>query len=147
MPVLRRLDLVLGPCRWEAPARNLLALTGVVALLAAPSNGAWKLAALAALAATWYGSGRRARADGATTLSLHADGTTTLTSAEGERPVRLVARAWLSRRFCLVEWSELDRPGRGRGQVCASNNDPDDYRRMLGLLRLGAHAEGADGHG
>ena len=141
-----RLELVLGPCRRETAARHLLALAGAAALLTAPAAWGWKLAALAALAGAWAASADRARSSVPATLTVHPDGTATLREAGAEKPVTISGRSWLSRLFCLVEWSAPDDGRRGWAQVCASRNDPADYRHFAGLLRLGVFEEGP-GHG
>lgn len=140
------LDLVLGPCRRESALRHLLTVAGAAALLSAPAAWGWKLAALAALAVAWAASADRGRATAAATLTIHADDTATLREAGAERPVTLGGRSWLSRLFCLVEWNAADDGRRGWAQVCATRNDPADYRRFVGLLRLGVFDEGR-GHG
>lgn len=137
-----RLELVLGPCRRETAARHLLALAGAAALLTAPAAWGWKLAALAALAGAWAASGDRARVSAPVTLTVHPDGTATLRDAGAERPVTVSGRSWLSRFFCLVEWRVPEDGRRGWAQVCATRNDPVDYRRFVGLLRLGVFEQG-----
>jgi len=142
MPARPPLDLVLGPCRWERAARSALAFAGAAALLSSPAAWGWKLAALAALAVAWAATDARGRPTGVVTLRLHPDGTATLRESDAERPVTLGGRSWLSRLFCLVEWTAPDDGRRGWAQVCATRNEPADYRRFIGMLRLGVFETG-----
>jgi len=142
MRVRPRLDLVLGPCRWETTARQLLAVACAAALLTASAGWGWKLAMLAALAGAWAAARDRTRGTEPATLTVHPDGTATLREAGAEKPVTISGRSWLSRLFCLVEWNAPDDGRRGWAQVCATRNDPADYRRFVGLLRLGVFEQG-----
>ena len=74
---------------------------------------------------------------------MHPDGTATLRQSGVEKPVTISGRSWLARLFCLVEWNAPEDGRRGWAQVCATRNDPADYRRFIGLLRLGVFEEGS----
>ena len=75
-------------------------------------------------------------------LVLHLDGRLELRDDGSE--IHGVARpeAWTSRWFCVLRWTRNDIGRHCNSLVCASENHPDDYRRLLTWLRLGAFREG-----
>jgi hypothetical protein len=137
----RTIELHSGPCRWEPFTRHTLALLGIASLLAASTPPAWKIAALVALALAWRFTRAHPRR---ATLRLFADGTASLLRNGHEQPVEMTGQAWSSRVFCVVEVRRFDVGVTERLQICAARQSASDYRRLLGLLRLGAFAPQED---
>ena len=135
------IDLHSGPCHWEPAARHALALLGIASLLAASTPPAWKIAALVALAVAWRFTRVRIRR---ATLRLFADGNASLLRNGQAQPVEITGQAWTSRVFCVVEVRRLDDGVTERLQICAARQPASDYRRLLGVLRLGAFAPQED---
>lgn len=135
------LRLVPGPCRVEAAVRHALALLGATSLLLAPTAGSWKLAGLAALLLAWRWAAEPRRQDRESGLLLYPDGTATLVQGAAVRPVVVTGRAWLSRPVCVIEVAEPEHGTHRWLRICAARQHADDYRRLRGLLRLGAFTD------
>jgi hypothetical protein len=140
----RALELRPGPCAWEAGARYGLAVLGIVSVMLAPTDWTWKGIALAALAVVWRLGAEPSADAGRPKLTLFPDGTATLARNGREQPAELTGRAWLSRVFCVLEVQPLDAEGAEWLRICASNQPPRAYRRLLGVLRLRALAARED---
>jgi hypothetical protein len=132
-----RLDLTLGPCRWENAARHVLAAAGLLIVLTTPTTWYWKLATVAMLGLTWRWSAEpRGRGEPRTILTVYADGSARVSTGGREAPVELTGRAWTSPLLCVFELSD---PGAGKRRwhrACAGRNAAADYRRLSGMLRL-----------
>ena len=83
-----RLDLTLGPCRWENAARHVLAAAGLLIVLTTPTTWYWKLATVAMLGLTWRWSAEpRGRGEPRTILTVYADGSARVSTGGREAPV------------------------------------------------------------
>jgi hypothetical protein len=137
MNIPGRLDLTLGPCRWENTARHVLAASGLLIVLTSPTAWPWKLAAVAMLGLTWRWSAEpQGRGEPRTILTVYPDGAASVSTGGCEAPVELTGRAWTSRLVCVFELSE---PGSGKRRwhrACAGRNAAADFRRLAGMLRL-----------
>lgn len=134
-----RINLVTGECALLSRlgyAVSILAATGIVT---SASSWVWKGIALIVLAAVTGFIFRRAaesRSPGSITLSL--DGTAVLLHGREEVLLDYTGHAWISSLFSVIHFLEADSGRKCSWLVCAANNHPDDYRRMLGYLRLGS---------
>lgn len=135
----RHLELRFGVAPWLRSAQRLAFLLAVLALGLSPAAWPWRIAALAALAIAWRFEERRAMLrDQAGRLALHLDGRLRLDRDDAEQHGLAMGAAWVSRWFCVLRWVDNEEGRTHTCLVCASENHPDDYRRLLTCLRLGA---------
>jgi len=141
------LELRFGISYWMQAAQTVLALLGVLAILAAPANWKWKLVSvlLLAISAVWVHF-RSVHSGRSGTIRLFNDGTALLTIAS-KAPVNAVQgpNGWVSRWFSILTLREADSGRKHHCVVCASDNHPDEYRRLLKFLRM--HSSPADVQG
>ena len=139
-----RIEVKSGAAPWLIASRRLAFLLAGLGLVFPPIAWPWALGALLALLVSWawtelmIADCRR----GPMPLVLHLDGRLQLRN--GGQDIHGVARpeAWTSRWFCVLRWTRNDIGRNCNSLVCASANHPDDYRRLLTWLRLGAFREG-----
>ena len=81
---------------------------------------------------------------GKPTLKLFVNGTAVESRGGEEVLLEQTGQAWVSSLFSVIHLREVDSGNRLSWLVCAANNHPDDYRRMLGYLRLAAHGAGQE---
>ena len=139
MSMPRRIELRFGVAPWLRSAQRLAFLLAILALGLSPAAWPWRIAALVALAIAWCFEERRAtRRDQAGQLVLFADGRLRLDRDGAEQYGLAMAAAWVSRWFCVLRWADNEEGRTRTCLICASENHPDDYRRLLTCLRLGA---------
>jgi len=70
-------------------------------------------------------------------ISLLPDGTAHLMTLAGRKAdARLKENNWITRWFCVLALFEPDRDRRYYCVICASENRPDEYRRLLKFLNM-----------
>jgi len=138
VPAVDSLTLRFGPGPRLGVLQFAAALLGAVAILVSPADLAWKLGAwLTLVFATWrvhavsFGKSRSGR------LELLPDGTVQMNFHDG-RQSRAVLRenAWTIQWFSVLALFEPDSGRHYHCVVCASENSPDDYRRLLCHLHM-----------
>jgi len=127
-----------GAVRWIRRAQILLLLLCIFALSISPAPWSWQLSTLACLAAVYLLIRRSvASSVNSGTVRIFQDDTAMLsTGAEKRVFATLTSHHWVSPWFSSVT-VRLARGGRRRFLIiCRSNNDADEYRRMLRFLRI-----------
>jgi len=133
-------DLHFGHSRWLRVAWRMVACLGLLAIFTASTHWAWKtgcagLLVLIHLVADYRAGG--ARYSG--TLRLFLDSTAVLRSRDGQETFAFQAgHAWVSRWISVVPLREPDNGARRYCLICASENRPDTYRRLMQWLRMRA---------
>lgn len=132
-----RIELRSGACSRLGQVQNLVSLLGAVLLLTLSTPLHLKLATLATLYIVHLLVARdNIRRHPPGRLLMRLDGT--LLQKTGDVEVHgLVAGAWVSRWLCVIHWTPAEDRKQQHSLVCASSNRPEDYRRMMVLLRLG----------
>ncbi len=132
------LEIRFGTSRWLKAAQILLALLGILAILASPANWIWKLGSILLLILvsvsvhTW--SAHRGRSGA---IHLYPDGTAFLHTASGQEINAIQGpHGWISRWLCVVTLFDDDSRAKHHCVICASENHPDEYRRLLKFLRM-----------
>jgi hypothetical protein len=139
MSLPQRIELRFGAAPWLRRAQRLAFLLAALALGLSPAAWPWRLAALAILAGAWWFEERRAvRSDDRGRMVLQLDGRVRLDRDGTEQHGLAGGAAWVSRWFCVLRWADNEHGHNRSCLVCASGNHPDDYRRLLACLRLGA---------
>lgn len=119
-------------------AQALLASLGILAILISPANWIWKLLSilLLILLACFVHAGS-VHEDRSGAIRLHADGTAVLRTP-CRREVNAVQgqHGWVSRWFSVLTLYETGIGGKYFCVVCATENHPDEYRRLLKFLRM-----------
>jgi hypothetical protein len=136
------LELKFGTSRWLNAAHLGISALGAVAILVAPTNWGWKLLTLFGLVfATLIGL-FQSRADSRSgTVILHLDGTSRVITRDGKAVrARLNENAWVSRWLCVLKLFEPRRSKHYHCVICASENSPDEYRRLLKFLNMRSSA-------
>jgi len=130
-------DVRFGVSKWLRTARFLALLAGSAAILASPANWIWKLLAIFLLLVVFFLHARSNSAKQSGWVRLYADGTALLWPASGkEIYATLDAHCWVSRWLGVMTLCEPDNGPRHHCIACASDNHPDDYRRLLKFLRM-----------
>ena len=133
---MQRLELVCGAPHWFPGLQWMLVLFAALCLLFAPSPWPWIAISISLLLAVHLAGLaylRRAQAPG--TIHLHLDGSFRLQSDAPALAGHQLPSAWITRYLCVVRWKPLSARSRPC-LVCASENHPDNYRRLLVYLRL-----------
>jgi hypothetical protein len=132
-----RIELRGGACGWLAQLQWVVATVAAILLLTLSTPWHWKLATWAALSFV-YGFLLRhnTQRHPPSRLLMRLDGTLLLLNA-GVELDGVVEGAWVSRWLCVIHWTATGDNRRQHSLVCASDNTPDDFRRLLVLLRLG----------
>lgn len=138
-----RIELLEGPARWLESLRVLLSLVACFFILTASTPWLWKSGAIAALL-LFSGSAfhRSARRNVRKMLLLRLDGSLRLDRGGKVVEGRLGGGAWVSRWVCVFHWTDLESGSRNHSLVCAVDNRPEDYRRLMVWLRLGVGEQG-----
>ena len=137
------LDVHFGASRSFKAAQALLASLGLVAILASPADWKWKLGSmvLLLLLALWVHS-KSGNGQQAGTIRLFEDGTALLSTTSRRHVNAFQApHGWVSRWFSVLVLLEADGDRKHFCLVCASDNHPDEYRRLLKFLRMHSPAE------
>jgi hypothetical protein len=139
MSMPRRIELCFGAAPWLRRAQRLAFLLAVLALGLSPAAWPWRLATLVTLAGAWWFEERRAIRNGDRgRMVLLLDGRVRLDRDGTEQYGLATGVSWVSRWFCVLRLADDDGGRKHSCVVCASENHPDDYRRLLACLRLGA---------
>ena len=132
-----RISLVTGASALLRALGLLVVILAAAAIATSASPWQWKAGALLLLAAAAWFSFRGARGSrhaGSGTLNL--DGTAIESRGREDVLLQYTGHARVSSLFSVIHFNEIDSSRKCSWLVCASNNHPDDYRRMLGYLRL-----------
>lgn len=132
-----RVQLRSGVCLWLSQLQRLVAFVATLLLLTLSTPWHWKLGTLLALSVVFASVVRHnARHHPHGRLMMRMDGT--LLQERGDVEMHgMVEGAWVSRWLCVIHWATAEDNRQRHSLVCASNNRPEDFRRMLVLLRLG----------
>lgn len=132
-----RIQLRSGACARLGQVQNLVFLLGAILILTLSTPLHVKLGTLAALCIVHLLVMRHnIQRHPPARLLVRLDGTLLLKTGDGE-VYGLVAGAWVSRWLCVIHWTAAEDRKQQHSLVCASGNRPDDYRRMMVVLRLG----------
>jgi hypothetical protein len=126
-----------GQAAWLRHAFPALAAIACLGLLTAPTTIALKVLALAALLA-FYRIGRRAwrRAVRIGRLQIYRDGPGLLLRNGEEQRVETAGPAWITPWICVIPLKTVPGAAMIRCMVCASENRPENFRRLRVWLRL-----------
>ncbi len=134
------IELQTGEAAWTGLARLIIAGLALSSLLFAPTDLLFKLIAIAALAFMTVLVWLRRRVS-ILSLRLYDNGMVTLlTTLDTEIPAVLESGAWTTPWVSILPVGRLDRWPKQKLVISRSKNHPDNYRRMLKYLRLGAGA-------
>ena len=139
-------DIHTGASGWIRLAHFAIFLAAMITLTASNAALPAKILTIGALLFAFGLIARRlAKFHAPGRLRVFADGvgwlSDTRTDKQADRQIRILNHAWVSRWFCMVPCRELDSGNRRDVMVCASDNDSDDYRRLLTALRSRSCAE------
>jgi hypothetical protein len=114
------------------------ATLGVVAILVTPAALGWKLCSVLALfftASTGFVFSLKESQSGS--IDLIQDGTALVETREGRRfQAQLKENAWATRWLCVLTLFEQESGRHYYCVICASENSPDEYRRLLKYLNM-----------
>lgn len=130
-------ELRSGSGPWLDHLQLLITIAAAISLLLLATPWPWKFSALAALSGA-YGLAVRhnKRRHSPCTLLLQMDGTLRQ-KQPGIELDGVIEGAWVSRWLCVIHWTATGDRSQRHSLVCVSNNRPEDFRRLLVLLRLG----------
>jgi len=141
------LDIHFGPSRWLNVVQILLALLGILAILASPANWMWKLGSILLLilvSVSVHAWSVRQGRSGA--IRLYPDGAAFIRTASGQEINAIQGpHGWVSRWLCVVTLFAADSRAKHHCVICASENHPDEYRRLLKFLRMRTAPAGTQG--
>ena len=132
------LDIRFGPSRWLQAAHLLLASLGLLAILATPANWIWKLGSIILLIlVSFFVHAWSVHQGRSGVIQLFPDGTALLRTVSG-REINAIQgpHGWVSRWICVLTLYEADNDVKHNCVICASENYPDEYRRLLKLMRM-----------
>lgn len=126
-----------GGARWLEMTQGLVAFIAGLAILFTQSSWILKAFVLIALAATYLAGALKMRKDRSSgELRLFTDGTA-IHDRGSQRCVAVQGSpAWVSRWFCMIPLVKHSGTDIIYCMICASNNHPDNYRRLLIWLRM-----------
>ena len=119
-------------------AQALLASLGILAILLTPANWIWKLCAVLLLILfSIFVHARSVHQSRSGVIRLFADGTAWLRTLS-RREVNAVQgrNGWVSRWFSVLTLYEARNGRKYYCVICAAENHPDEYRRLLKFLRM-----------
>jgi len=136
------LELKFGTSPWLSAAHLGISALGAVAILVAPAEWGWKLLAFFGLVFSALIGLFHSRADCRSgTVILHLDGASRVLTRDGKTVrARLNETAWVSRWLCVLKLFEPRRSKLYHCVICASENTPDEYRRLLKFLNMRSSA-------
>ena len=139
------LDVRFGISRRLQVAFLLLVSLGLLAILITPAGWAWKFGSILLLIlasiSVHTGSVHQSRAGA---IHLLSDGAALLRTDSGQEINAIQGRhSWVSRWICVVTLYVVDNNTKHHCVICAAENLPDDYRRLLKLLRMRTAPEDA----
>jgi len=132
------LEVRFGISYWLRAAQTALASLGVLAILASPANWKWKFVSvlLLTLFAAWVHL-RSSHSGRSGTIRLFKDGTALLRIASMPHLNAVQGpNGWVCHWFCILTLKEADNGRKHHCVICASDNHPDEYRRLLKFLRM-----------
>ena len=146
------IDVYTGASHWMRLVHILIFFMTLIALIASNAALPAKILAIGALLIVSGMITRRlARLHAPGRLRLFSDGVGWMSDSQADKQadkqITLLDHAWASRWFCMVPCWQLDSGKRRDVMVCASDNDPDDYRRLLTALRSRSRDEEPGGSG
>jgi hypothetical protein len=127
-----------GHSYWLKVAQTLVASLGLLAILVTPANWKWKISGtLLLVLAACLVHARSEHKSRSGAIRLFADGRALLwMDSRPEINAAQGRHGWVSRWFSILTLQEA---GNGRKHfcvICASENHPDEYRRLLKFLRM-----------
>lgn len=140
------LEVRFGHSRWLIVAESLISLLGLLAILATPANSIWKFCSilLLLLASLWL-MAKSVHENRSGTIRLFSDGTALLrTASELEINAVQGPHGWVSRWLAVLALQEAENGMKHYCIICASENHPDEYRRLLKFLRM--HSPPTEAH-
>ena len=134
------LEVRFGQSRWLKIAQILISTLGLLAILATPANFVWKLCSiLLLLLASWCVFARSFDENRAGTIRLFADGTAFLRIASMQETNAFQGpQGWATRCLSILTLREAVNGRKHYCIICASDNNPNEYRRLLKFLRMQA---------
>lgn len=131
------IELRSGNSPWMGVAHVIVTGLGVIAVSTAESAWEWKSGALVLLAVTHYLTRRHFRTKAAPgKIRLFRDGSAVLWIDGVMIHAAQGFSGWASRWLCVIPFESLSGCHLCRTIVCASENHPDDYRRLLVWLQM-----------
>jgi hypothetical protein len=132
------LALRFGVSPWLRFAHFLVAMLGLAAILLTPAASGWKFCTVLALGISGFTAHLLSVRKSQTGLiSLGADGAAQVASLHGtQSEARLEESSWVTRWFCVLALFEPVSRRRYHCVICASENTPDEYRRLLRFLNM-----------
>lgn len=142
-----RINLIPGESRWLRYGRAALLVTAFFSLMIAPTALVWKLSMTLSLVAMFSLMHRHlnqlSRFKAITLLDSRF--LTLLDQDNKAIPATLGQHPWVSPWLCILPVIPAEDQKSVRLIICRSRNHPQDYRRLLQLMRLGSDAEHQDG--
>ena len=132
------LEIRFGTSRWMQVAQLLLASLGLLAILITPANWTWKLGGMVLLIlVSFFVHAWSAHQSRSGVIHLYPDGTALLRTASGQEINAVQGpHGWVSRWICVLTLYQADNSAKHHCVICASENYPDEYRRILKFLRM-----------
>jgi len=132
------LNIRFGTSRWLQVAQLLLASLGLLAILITPANWAWKLGSIVLLLlVSFFVHAWPVHQGRSGVIHLDPDGAALIRTASGhEINAVLGSHGWVSRWICVLSLYQPDNYAKHHCVICASENHPDEYRRLLKFLRM-----------
>lgn len=132
------LELDFGASGWMKRAHGGLVLLCILAIVIAPASWTWKISVGSVLAVIYLLACRVTKSsENSGVVRIFKDNTAMLSTASERRVfATLAARHWISPWFCSVAIHLAKGGSRRFLIVCATANDPDEYRRLLKFLRM-----------
>jgi hypothetical protein len=142
-----RIELIPGENAGFKICRYLLYFTALYSLLLADVMPTWKYAAITGLGITLLLVRKSVKHRSLIKkLHLFPNGQSLLYLSDlGVIPAMAGHSAWSSGWLCVVSLRPLHRHGCIRLLVCKSRQHPDDYRRLLEMLRMGSGLRNGNG--
>jgi len=111
---------------------------GTLAILVTPASSGWKIGALSALVfVTLMAHAASRKKSHCGWIELLQDGTAHIRPSKGKKSQLLLKEnAWAIRWLCVLALIEPDSGRHYHYVVCASENTPGEYRRLLKFLNM-----------
>ena len=132
------LEVRFGHSYWLMLAQTLVASLGLLAILVTPANWKWKISGIIVLVlAAWFVHTKSDHSSRSGAIRLFADGRALL-SMDSRPEINAVQgrHGWVSRWFSILTLLEASNGKKYFCVICASENHPDEYRRLLKFLRM-----------
>jgi hypothetical protein len=134
------LEVNFSPAAWMMWAHALISLLGIVAVMISPGSWTWKIfLSSAVIFAFVLIAVNMADSRFTGVIRLFHDGTAVFWTASEKRVFATLGnRNWVSPWLCSVPVYQARGGNKRFLVICASNNDPQEYRRLLKFLRMRA---------